>query len=59
MPPAQSDVILANSKFTAAVTKANFASLREAPRVVYPGLNVAAYDISVDRSDVDVTQVSS
>ncbi|KAF7972970.1 hypothetical protein HWV62_10643 [Athelia sp. TMB] len=55
----QSDVILANSKFTAAVTKANFASLREAPKVVYPGLNIAAYSVSVDRSDVDVMQVSS
>lgn len=55
----QADVILANSKFTAAVAKANFTSLREAPKVVYPGISIAAYDVAVDKADLNVIQVSS
>jgi alpha-1,3/alpha-1,6-mannosyltransferase len=56
---AQADVILANSKFSARVTKSNFASLREIPKVVYPGVNIAAYELTTDFSDPDILQVSS
>jgi len=56
---AQADIILANSKFSARVTKANFASLREMPKVLYPGINIAAYELPTDRTDPDILQVSS
>jgi alpha-1,3/alpha-1,6-mannosyltransferase len=56
---AQADVILANSKFTARVTKSHFSSLRHQLKVVYPGINIAAYISPIDSSDPDILQVAS
>ena len=56
---AQADIILANSKFTARVTKSHFSSIRHQPKVVYPGINIAAYISPVNSSDPDVLQVAS
>jgi alpha-1,3/alpha-1,6-mannosyltransferase len=56
---AQADLILANSKFTARVTKLHFSSLRHQLKVVYPGINTAAYISSIDVSDPDIIQVAS
>ncbi|KAH7928144.1 alpha-1,3-mannosyltransferase ALG2 [Leucogyrophana mollusca] len=55
----QADIILANSKFSASVSKANFPSLRYTPHVVYPGINIDAYLAPVNLSDPDVIQVTS
>jgi len=59
MGAAQADIILANSKFTARITKSNFTSLPEIPRVVYPGVNIAAYELPTDVSNPDILQISS
>jgi alpha-1,3/alpha-1,6-mannosyltransferase len=59
MATAQADIILANSKFSARVTKSNFVSLRETPRVIYPGINIAAYEQPTDLTDPDIMQISS
>lgn len=56
---AQADVILANSKFSARITKLNFTSLRVAPKVVYPGINIAAYEKPADLSNPDIKQTIS
>lgn len=55
----QADVILANSKFTARVTMAHFSSLKTSPEVVYPGVNIHAYQASVDMTDPNIVQVTS
>lgn len=56
----QSDVILANSKFTARVFKTHFPSIGATPGVVYPGINLAAYEpAAIDVADADVAQVTS
>ncbi|KAG1819808.1 glycosyltransferase family 4 protein [Suillus subaureus] len=55
----QADLILANSKFTARVTKSHFSSLRHQLKVVYPGINIAAYTSPIDPSDSDILQVAS
>ncbi|KAI6014212.1 glycosyltransferase family 4 protein [Pisolithus marmoratus] len=55
----QADVILANSKFTARVMMAHFSSLKTTPKVVYPGINIHAYEASVDMTDLDIVQVAS
>ncbi|KAG2126838.1 glycosyltransferase family 4 protein [Suillus clintonianus] len=55
----QADLILANSKFTARVTKSHFSSLRHQLKVVYPGINIAAYISPIDPSDPDILQVAS
>ncbi|RDB19381.1 Alpha-1,3/1,6-mannosyltransferase ALG2 [Hypsizygus marmoreus] len=55
----QADVILANSKFTGRVFKAHFKSIKQTPRVVYPGINIAAYESDVDPSDPDIISVTS
>ncbi|KAI5995001.1 glycosyltransferase family 4 protein [Pisolithus albus] len=55
----QADIILANSRFTARVTMAYFTSLKTTPKVVYPGINVQAYETSVDTMDPDIVQVAS
>ena len=53
-------MILANSKFTARVFKTHFPTIGSTPTVVYPGINLAAYDVTtVVDSDPDVTQVTS
>ncbi|KIO19955.1 glycosyltransferase family 4 protein [Tulasnella calospora MUT 4182] len=38
------DVLLANSRFTAQVFKRSFRSISRSPEVVYPGINLDAYD---------------
>lgn len=55
----QADVIIANSKFTASVFKKHFRSIRVNPRVIYPGVNLSAYESSPDWDDPDVRQVVS
>lgn len=56
----QADIILANSKFTARIFKAHFPSISSTPKVVYPGINLAAYETKeVDGQDPDVLQVTS
>jgi alpha-1,3/alpha-1,6-mannosyltransferase len=55
----QADVLLANSKFTARIFKTYFPSIRQTPKVVYPGINIAAYEAIPDFSDPDIAQVVS
>ncbi|EMD34318.1 glycosyltransferase family 4 protein [Gelatoporia subvermispora B] len=56
----QADTILANSKFTARIFKAHFSSITYEPEVVYPGINLAAYEVDgVDMQAPDVQEVSS
>ncbi|KAG5642005.1 hypothetical protein DXG03_003810 [Asterophora parasitica] len=55
----QADVILANSKFTARVTKSHLRSIKQTLRVVYPGINIEAYESTVDVEDVDNIAVTS
>lgn len=55
----QADLILANSKFTARVTKSHFASLKHQLKVVYPGINIKAYRSPIDLSDPDTIQTAS
>jgi alpha-1,3/alpha-1,6-mannosyltransferase len=54
----QADVILANSKFTAQVFKAYFPSISQNPSVIYPGINISAYEAQIDLSDLDVSSVA-
>ncbi|KAF9009564.1 glycosyltransferase family 4 protein [Cyathus striatus] len=53
----QADIILANSRFTARVFKAYFPSIERTPDVVYPGINISAYEADVDPSDLDIAAV--
>ncbi|KAI0314383.1 alpha-1,3-mannosyltransferase ALG2 [Amylostereum chailletii] len=55
------DIILANSKFTSRVFKAYFPSIPTDPRVVYPGVNLAAYAPLVGdaAADPDIISVAS
>ncbi|KAK0191542.1 glycosyltransferase family 4 protein [Armillaria mellea] len=55
----QADIILANSSFTARVFKSYFPSISETPKVVFPGINIAAYEAEVDTSDPDVVAIAS
>ncbi|EPS98405.1 hypothetical protein FOMPIDRAFT_148030 [Fomitopsis schrenkii] len=56
----QADVILANSKFTARVFKTHFPSIPSTPKVVYPGINLSAYEAaSYDTQDRDILDVVS
>ncbi|KAJ4473881.1 alpha-1,3-mannosyltransferase ALG2 [Lentinula aciculospora] len=56
----QADVILANSNFTGRVFKDNFPSIRRTPKVVYPGINIAAYEATEElANDPDVVEISS
>lgn len=57
--PGQADIILANSEFTARVTVAHLPSLKTAPRIVYPGINISAYRGFVDGTHADIQQVTS
>lgn len=53
-------MILANSMFTARVFKTHFPTIGSMPTVVYPGINLAAYNaVTADESDPDVVQVKS
>ncbi|KAH7890133.1 glycosyltransferase family 4 protein [Phlebopus sp. FC_14] len=55
----QADIILANSKFTARITTSHFASIKTAPKVVYPGINIKAYQAPVQWGEPDIAQVTS
>ncbi|KAG6864410.1 hypothetical protein C0991_009703 [Blastosporella zonata] len=55
----QADIILANSNFTARVTKSYFRSIRRPLRVIYPGINVTAYETTVNLNDPDNIAVCS
>ena len=58
----QADCILANSKFTSRVFKSYFASIPQQPIVVYPGINIKAYEAGmseVDMNDSDVVSITS
>ena len=55
----QSDIILANSKFTSRVFETYFSSIRQEPRVVYPGINISAYESDVDADDPDIIAITS
>lgn len=58
--PGQADVILANSKFTARVFKTHLPSIPSTPKVVYPGINLSAYEASsYDTHDQDILDVVS
>lgn len=49
-------MILANSLFTAHVFQSYFPSIKRLPRVVYPGINLEAYEA---RGDSEVVVVPS
>ncbi|CCM04521.1 uncharacterized protein FIBRA_06702 [Fibroporia radiculosa] len=56
----QADIILANSNFTSRVFKAHFSSIPSTPKVVHPGINLAAYEAtSVESQDPDILLVAS
>ncbi|KAG6898763.1 hypothetical protein C0993_004467 [Termitomyces sp. T159_Od127] len=59
MTTRQADIILANSKFTARVTKSYFKTITQSLRVVHPGINVSAYESAVDPDDLDNVAVFS
>lgn len=59
LPLGQADVILANSRFTARVFKTYFPSIVINPRVIYPGINIDAYEAAVDRAAPEIQQVIS
>ncbi|TDL18460.1 glycosyltransferase family 4 protein [Rickenella mellea] len=54
----QADILLANSQFTARVFNSHF-SIPRTPRVVYPGINISAYDVSPNEADPGVLNVLS
>ncbi|KAJ1310513.1 hypothetical protein OPQ81_007244 [Rhizoctonia solani] len=55
----QADVILANSQFTSRVFKHSFPSIKADPVVVYPGINISAYESLSSSSDTEVKMVNS
>jgi len=55
----QADVVLANSQFTARVFNSYFPSIRRTPKVIYPGINISAYQIASDVTDPDITVLVS
>ncbi|TFK62474.1 alpha-1,3-mannosyltransferase ALG2 [Pluteus cervinus] len=55
----QADVLLANSKFTARVFQTYFKSINRTPTVVYPGINLEAYNAKVDKTDPNIVAVTS
>lgn len=50
----KSDVILANSQFTAGIFNAAFPSIHTTPRVVYPGINIDAYETHVATTEPEI-----
>lgn len=48
------DVIVVNSQFTASVFKKSFITIPREPSVLYPGINLEAYDTPVDYNDESV-----
>jgi alpha-1,3/alpha-1,6-mannosyltransferase len=56
----QADVILANSHFTARVTKHHFPSIRNTLKVVHPGIDLSSYQVKHrDTSNPDVRAITS
>ncbi|KAG8217139.1 alpha-1,3-mannosyltransferase ALG2 [Butyriboletus roseoflavus] len=55
----QSDTLVANSKFTARITTAHLSSITLTPKVVYPGINIKAYQAPVDWNAPDIVQIIS
>ncbi|THH20044.1 hypothetical protein EW146_g1222 [Bondarzewia mesenterica] len=55
----QADIILANSRFTSRVFKSYFPSISQDPYVIYPGINLSAYEGKTDLQDPDIAQVTS
>jgi alpha-1,3/alpha-1,6-mannosyltransferase len=53
------DIILANSEFTVGIFKKYFPSIPTIPRVVYPGVNVSAYEDGADLQDPHVKAILS
>lgn len=54
----QADAILANSKFTASIFKTAFPSIKTIPRVVYPGINVPAYELTAPVPPEDLGDIA-
>lgn len=52
-------MILANSLFTARVFKSFFPSIKSVPRVIYPGIHLAAYEAPIDLTLPEVIAISS
>ncbi|KAF8126557.1 glycosyltransferase family 4 protein [Boletus edulis] len=55
----QADTLVANSKFTARITRAHLSSITSTPKVVYPGINIEAYQAPIDWEAPDVDQIDS
>ncbi|KAN0088537.1 glycosyltransferase family 4 protein [Tylopilus felleus] len=55
----QADTLVANSKFTTRITKAHLSSITSTPKVVYPGINIDAYQAPVDWTAPDIVQITS
>lgn len=55
----QADKIVANSKFTSQVFSDSFKSIYLSPEVVYPCLNLDAYDVPVDDTDPQLRPIMS
>jgi alpha-1,3/alpha-1,6-mannosyltransferase len=55
----QADTLVANSKFTARITAAHLSSITSTPKVVYPGINIKAYQAPVDWTAPDIVQIIS
>ncbi|KAF8129205.1 hypothetical protein EV363DRAFT_1169241, partial [Boletus edulis] len=55
----QADTLVANSKFTARITRAHLSSITSTPKVVYPGINIEAYQAPIDWAAPDVDQINS
>ncbi|KAF8120403.1 hypothetical protein EV363DRAFT_1459410 [Boletus edulis] len=55
----QADTLVANSKFTARITMAHLSSITSTPKVVYPGINIEAYQAPIDWAAPDVDQINS
>ncbi|KAL4262179.1 Alpha-1,3/1,6-mannosyltransferase ALG2 [Pleurotus pulmonarius] len=54
------NIILANSRFgTSQVFPTYFRSVPRVPRVVYPGINISAYETAVDLCDPDIVRILS
>lgn len=54
-----SDVLLANSRFTADVFKRTFPSIQQNIEVVYPGINIAAYQRPLQGETPDIAALKS
>ncbi|CAG8638088.1 13299_t:CDS:2 [Ambispora gerdemannii] len=53
------DAIVVNSKFTANVFRDSFPSIKQRPKVLYPGIHLTSYDKAVDLNDESVKILES